>query len=157
MKAELDDMEKRGVIRKVEEPTGWVNSMAIVEKPADGGLSICLDLRHLNEAIKSEHFQLPTIEDITTRMANPESFTMNLDANRGHWQKPLDEENQLLTTFNTSFGRVCYQVTSFGTKTAQDFFQKRRSQKHLSELEGVETDIHDIICILTRKSHMTLI
>ena len=111
----------------------------------------------LFRSIKSEHFQLPTIEDITTRMANAESFTMNLDANRGHWQKPLDEENQLLTTFNTSFGRVCYQVTSFGTKTAQDVFQKRRSQKHLSELEGVETDIHDIICMLTRKSHMTLI
>ena len=33
MKAELDDMEKRGVIRKVEEPTDWINSMAIVEKP----------------------------------------------------------------------------------------------------------------------------
>ena len=25
VKAELDDIEKRGVIRKVEEPTDWVN------------------------------------------------------------------------------------------------------------------------------------
>jgi len=33
VKAELDNMEKRGVIWKVEEPTDWVNSMAIVEKP----------------------------------------------------------------------------------------------------------------------------
>ena len=33
VKAELDDVEKRGVIPKVEEPTDWVNSMAIVEKP----------------------------------------------------------------------------------------------------------------------------
>ena len=63
VKVELDDMEKRGVIRKVEEPTDWVNSMAIVEKP-DGSLRICLDPRHLNKGIKREHFQLPTIEVI---------------------------------------------------------------------------------------------
>ena len=69
MKEELDDVEKRGVIRKVEEPTGWVNSMAIVEKPK-GSLRICLHPRHLNKVIKREHFQLPTIEDITTGMAN---------------------------------------------------------------------------------------
>ena len=68
VKTELEDMEKRGVIRRVEEPTDWVSSMAIVEKP-DGSLRICLDPRHLNKAIKREHFQLPTIEDITTRMA----------------------------------------------------------------------------------------
>ena len=142
VKEELDDMEKRGVVRKVEEPTDWVNSMAIVEKP-NGSLRICLDPRHLNKAIKREHFQLPTIEDITTRMANAKWFT-KLDANRGYWQIPLDEESQLLTTFNTPFGRYCYQVTPFGITSAQEVFQKRMSQ-HFGDLEGVETDIDDII------------
>ena len=74
VKTKLEDMEKRGVIRKVEEPTDWVSFMAIVEKP-DGSLRICLDPSHLNKAIKREHFQLPTIEDITTRMANAKWFT----------------------------------------------------------------------------------
>ena len=97
VKAALDDTEKRGVIRKVEEPNNWVNSMAIVEKP-DGSLRICFDPRHLNKAIKREHFQLPTIEDITTRMANAKWFT-KLDENRGFWQLPLDEGSQLPTTF----------------------------------------------------------
>ena len=142
VKAELNNMEKRRVIRKVEEPTNWVNSMAIVEKP-DGSLRICLDPRHLNKAIKREHFQLPTIEDITTRMANAKWFT-KLDANRGYWQIPLDEESQLLTTFNTPFGRFCYQVAPFGNKSAQQVFQKPRSQ-HFVDLEGVETVIDDII------------
>ena len=131
MKAQLNDMEKRGVIRKVEEPTNWVNSMAIVEKP-DGSLRICLDPRHLNKAIKREHFQLPTIEDITTRMANAKWFT-KLDANRGYWQIPLDEESQLLTTFTTPFGRFCYQVAPFGIKYAQQVFQKPMSQ-HFGDL-----------------------
>ena len=63
----------------MEEPADWLNSVAIVEKP-DGSLCTCLDPRHLNKAIKREHFQLPTIEDITTRMANVKWFT-KLDAN----------------------------------------------------------------------------
>ena len=90
-------------------------------------MRICLDSRLLNKAIKREHFQLPTIEDITTRMANGKWFT-KLDGNRGYWQKPLDEERKLLTTFNTPFGRLCYEVTPFGIKSAQEGFQKRMSQ-----------------------------
>ena len=33
VKTELEDKEKRGVIRSVEEPTNWVSSTAIVQKP----------------------------------------------------------------------------------------------------------------------------
>ena len=127
VKNESDDMERRGVVRKEEEPTDWVISMAVVEKP-NGSLRICLDQRHRNKAIKREHLQLPTIEDNTTRTANAKWFT-KLDTNRGYWQIPLDEESQLLTTFNTPFGWYCYQVTSFGIRFAQVVFQKRMSQR----------------------------
>ena len=116
MKAELDDMEERGVIRKVEERTDRVNSMAIVEK-SDGNLRICLDPRHLNKAIKREHFQVLTIEDITTRMASAKWFT-KLDANWRYWQIPQDEESQLLTTFSTPFGISSYRITPFEVKSA---------------------------------------
>ena len=129
-------MEKRGVIGKVE-PTDWVHSMAIVEKPY-GSLWICLNPRHLNKAIK-----LPTIEDITTRMANAKWFT-KLDSDRRYWQIPPDEESQLLTPFNAPFGRYCYLVTPFGITSAQEVFQKRMSQ-HFGDLEGVITGIDDII------------
>ena len=73
-------MEKRRVTCKVEEPTDCVSSIAIVEK-SDGSFRYCLDPRQLNKAIKREHFQLPTIEDITTRMANAKWFTIKLDTN----------------------------------------------------------------------------
>ena len=116
VKADLENMERRGVIRKVEKATDWVNSMAIVEKP-NGKLRICLDPQHLNKAIKRGYLQLPTIENITTRMANAKWFS-KLDANQGYWQIPLDEESQQLTTFNTPFGRY------FGITSAQEVFQK---------------------------------
>ena len=42
VKAELDNMEALGVIKKQENPTDWVSSMVIVEKKS-GSLRICMD------------------------------------------------------------------------------------------------------------------
>ena len=67
-----------------------------------------------------------------------------LDANHGYWQIPLDKSSQLLTTFNTPFGRYCYRRLPFGIKSAQKVFQKRMAQK-FENLPGVETDIDDIL------------
>ena len=67
IKEELDNIEKTGVIRKIDEPTEWFNSMVVVEKPS-GGLRICMDPRDLNKAIKREYYQLPTFEEITSRL-----------------------------------------------------------------------------------------
>jgi hypothetical protein len=143
IKEALDDMENKGVIRKVEEPTDWVSSMVVVEKPKSKKLRICLDPQMLNRAIKREHFQLPTIEDITTRLAGAQIFT-KLDANHSYWQVPLDPESQILTTFNTPFGRYCYMRMPFGITSAQEVFQKRMSQL-LGDIVGVETDIDDVL------------
>ena len=115
--------------------------MVVVEKP--NGKRICLDPQHLNKAIKREHYQLPTIEDITTRMANATWFS-KLDGNHGYWQIPLNPESQLLTTFNTPFDGYCYVCTPFEIKSAYEVFQKRMNQ-HFGDMEGVETDIDDIL------------
>ncbi|VDI02664.1 Hypothetical predicted protein, partial [Mytilus galloprovincialis] len=52
LKGTLKEMEDKEVIRKVDEPTDWVNSLVVVEKPKTGKLRICLDPRNLNKAIK---------------------------------------------------------------------------------------------------------
>ena len=67
-----------------------------------------------------------------------------LDATHGYWQIPLDESSQLLTTFNTPFGRYFFTRMPFGIKSAQEVFQKRISQ-HFDDIEGVATDIDDIL------------
>ena len=69
LKQTLNEMESMGVIRKVDVPTDWVNSLVVFEKPKSKKLHICLDPRPLNKAIRREHFQLPTLEDITTRLS----------------------------------------------------------------------------------------
>ena len=47
VKEELQRMENGGVIKKQEEPTDWVNSMAIVETPKK--LRICIDPRDVTK------------------------------------------------------------------------------------------------------------
>ena len=97
--------------------------MVVVEKPS-GGLRICLDSRDLNKAIKREYYQLPTFEETASRLSGAKLFT-KLDANKGYWQIPLDEESIRLMTFNTPFGRYQFTRLPYGVYSAQEVFHKR--------------------------------
>ena len=95
-------MEETGVIIKVHEPTKWVNSMVVNEKHS-GKLKICVDPGDINKAIKREQHQLPTQQEITSRLVGAKYFS-KLDATYSYWQIPLNEQISYLTTFNTPFG-----------------------------------------------------
>ena len=56
VKQELDRLVKAGVLAPVDEPTDWVNQMAIATKKRDGSLRICIHPRHLNLSLKREHY-----------------------------------------------------------------------------------------------------
>ena len=85
-------------------PTTWVNSMVVVPKK-NGKLRIWLDAKDLNRAIKREHYPLPTIEDVTTRLHGAKVFT-KLDVRSGFWHVNLDEKSSYLTTFSTPFWKI---------------------------------------------------
>ena len=133
-------MEKDDGIAKVDEPTEWVSSLVVVQKP-DGSLTICMDPKHLNKSLKREHYQLPTFEEISMRLAGVEIFT-KLDANRGYWQIPLEYDSSLLTTVNTP--RYRFKRLPFGVHSAQEVFHKRIEQI-FSDMLNVGTDIDDIL------------
>ncbi|GFO17503.1 polyprotein [Plakobranchus ocellatus] len=136
-------MERKGVIKKVQVPTEWVKGLVIVEKQDSKDIRLCLDPRNLNKAIKREHHPLPTNEEITTRLTGAKEFS-KLEANSGYWQIPLDEDSQLLTTFNTPQGRYCFTRMPFGITSAQEVFHKRIHEA-FEDVVGVETDIDDIL------------
>ena len=102
-----------------------------------------MDPRDLNKAIKREHYQLPTFEEISSRLSRAKVFT-KLDPNKGYWQIPLDEESTKLITFNTPFGRYKYCRLLYGIHSAQEVFHKRVSQ-NFDGISQVETDIDDIL------------
>ena len=139
---ELNRMEKLGVIEKVEKPTDWVNALVVVEKP-NGKLRICLDPRPLNQAIKRQHYRLPTTEEILSEMKGANYFS-KLDASNGYWQIRIDDESSDLLTFNTQFGRYKFNRMPFGIHSASEIFQ-REVTKIISGINGVANSQDDII------------
>ena len=81
LKATLDVMVRDDIIEAVEKPTEWISSMVVITKK-DSKLRICLDPKDLNRAIRRENYQLPTIEDIATRLHGAKVFTV-LDVRHG--------------------------------------------------------------------------
>ena len=105
---------------KVDQPTDWVHNLVIVEKK-NGSLRLCLDPRALNNAIKREHYRIPTIREIASDLAGKKVFS-TLDLKDGYWQVELDEQSSLLYTFNTPFGRYHFTRMPFGLKSASEIF-----------------------------------
>lgn len=105
LKSELDRLWELVRIRKVKEPTNWVSSLVVIEKP-NGKLRICIDPVHLNKALKRSHYPLPVIEDVLPELADVKVFS-KADLNDGFLHIELDNESSLLPTFQTPWGRYC--------------------------------------------------
>ena len=142
LKAELNRMVCLGVIEKVDKPTDWVNSIAIVEK-SNGDIRLCLDPKDLNRAVKREFSQMPTAEETMSRMSGATIFS-KLDASAGYWQVKVDEASSDLLAFNTPFGRFKFKRLPFGVHCASEVFSKRISEI-LDGLDGVAHIQDDII------------
>ena len=132
LKKKLHEMEQKGHVAKVDEPTDWVSSSVYVKK-RNGQLRVCLDPRELNKHVKIPKLCLPTIDDVTSRLAKAQAFTV-LDAKDGFLQMKLDEDSRKLTTFHTPFGRHKWLRMPFGICSAPEEFQR-----HVNEiLKGLE-------------------
>ncbi|RLJ22758.1 hypothetical protein DJ031_00290, partial [bacterium endosymbiont of Escarpia laminata] len=141
IKEKLDEMVQRGIIKPVTEPTAWVSSMLVVVKPDK--LRICIDPRDLNRAICREHYQMPTIEEVATRLTDAKKFSV-FDAKEGFWQKRLDEESSFKTTFNSPFGRFRWTRMPFGISSAPEVWQ-RTMHEFVEDLDGIEVIADDFL------------
>lgn len=120
LRLELERMAQLGVIKAVDEPTDWVNSIVLVKK-TNGSLRICLDPRNLNKAIKRSHFQFPTVNNIKAKLSGA-TFFSTVDANSGFWTINLNENSSKLCTFITPFGRYRFLRLPFGIRSAPEYF-----------------------------------
>lgn len=141
LKLLLEEMRKDKIISVVDYPTEWVNNLQIVEKP-NKALRICLDPIPLNECIQREHYQIPTAEEIFSRLKNKSIFTV-LDLKNGFWQVELDKESSDLTTFMTPFGRFKWNRMPFGINSAPEIFIKKMIQQ-FGHIDGVEIYFDDM-------------
>lgn len=152
LRHELDHMINDGIIAKVTEPTDWVNSIVLVEKPKTGRLRICLDPKALNQNIRRPHYPMPTLDDVTSRLSGAKFFSI-LDITHAYWNVKLDEDSSYLTTFNTPFGRYRFLRLPFGIASSQDIFQKKVNET-FEDLQGVAAIVDDILVFgRTRQEH----
>ena len=142
VRAELENMEKLGVISRIETPTDWCAGMVVVPK-SNKRVRICVDLTKLNENVRRERHPLPAVEQTLAQVAGARVFS-KLDANSGFWQIPLSEVSAPLTTFITPFGRYYFNRLPFGITSAPEHFQ-RRMQAILHGLEGVVCLMDDVL------------
>lgn len=139
---EIEDMEKRGVISRVTEPTSWCSGIVAVPKQ-DGAVRICADLTQLNKAVRREPHPMFTVEESLAKLSGSKIFS-KLDAKSGFWQIPLTEESKPLTTFITPIGRFCFNRLPFGISSASEIFQRAMSEI-LEGVDGVICHTDDIL------------
>ena len=133
-------MEVTGVIVRVE-PNYWCAPMVVVTKKDD--VRICVDLTKLNESVRCERHEMPSVEYTIGQLSDAILFS-KLVANSGFWQFPLADESALLTTFITPFGRFCFKLLPFGISSAPEHFHRRMSAI-LEGIDGVLCQIDDIL------------
>ena len=142
--AELDDMERRGIIEKVgDEPTQWSHPMVIVWKP-NGKIRITIDYTRLNTYVSRPAYPLRTPKDAIDAIKPGDKFFTTLDAKQGYWQLELAEEARPLTTFISQQGRYRFLRAPMGLSATGDEYC-RRGDAALAGVKCVEKVVDDII------------
>ena len=74
LKRELERLHSLGITEKVIEPTPWVSSFVIVQKP-NGQIRVCLDPKDLNKVLRRSHYPTSTVEDILPELSRAKVFS----------------------------------------------------------------------------------
>ena len=75
VKAELERMDKNGIIEKIIKPTDWCCSMVPVGKRGSHDIRICVDLQRLNPPVKREKYTMPILDNILCKVAGSKVFS----------------------------------------------------------------------------------
>ena len=149
---ELNKLVQEGILQPVE-LSEWAAPIVPVVKP-DQSIRICGDFRlTVNQALETERYPLPKIEDILASLAGGERFT-KLDLSKAYLQVQLDEASRKFMVINTHKGLFQYTRMPFGVSSAPSIFQRIMD----SVLQGIPKVIVYIDDILitgsTDKEHL---
>ncbi len=111
VKEQLDKYIRDGHITSVTEPTPWISNMVVIAKPDK--VRICIDPKHLNQALQRSHYHMPTLEDILYKL--PKALPNIRDA---FLHCRLDNESSLMTAFWTPWGQMRWCKLPFGISVA---------------------------------------
>ena len=139
---QLDQMEKVGIIEKVEY-ADWASPMVVVVKP-NKDLRICFDGSvTINPHIETHHYPLPVIDELLASKSGAKYFCV-LDLKGAYQQLIVSDDTKKLLAINTFKGLYAYKRLPFGVKPAATIFQSVMDNI-LKGLGNVQTYIDDIL------------
>ncbi len=152
----LDDLEQRGVIQQVTEPTEWLHPVTFVpKKPGSDKLRLTVDLRKLNTYVKRPQHPVRSAHDCVSSVPPTARFFSTFDAKMGYHQVELDPQSQLLTTFATPWGRYKHVRATMGLTSAGDEYNCR-TDAALATLPNTEKIVDDVLLYdQTWEAHQT--
>ena len=142
MAAEIDSLQKRGIIEPVQGPTPWVSPLVIVPKPS-GAVRLCVDMCRANKAIICQRHPIPTVDEVMLDL-NQSTVFCKLDLCLPFYQLELEEESRSTATFATNIGLFRYTRLFFGVNAAPELYQHVLRQV-LRNCPGTANKADDII------------
>ena len=109
---EMKRMERLGVIMWQEETTVRVGELLVVVQKPNGSVSLCIDPRHLNGAIKRSQYPMKTVDEVA------------------HCLQGANTRWRVLVSMhpNTPIGHYRLTRLHFGVKCAPEIFQRTMNQ-----------------------------
>ena len=138
---ELQRLDRDGVIERVDASPWTSNVVTAVKK--DGGLRLCLNLSDVNRAIIPDRYPLPTMDELTAKLAGSTVFS-KIDLLWGYLQLELAEDKRYLTSFVTHVGVFRFKRLPFGLASGPSAFHQV-IRTILEGLDGCESILDDIL------------
>jgi len=118
-------------------------SNIVTAKKRDGSLRLCVNLSDVNKAIILDTYPLPTMDELTERIAGSTVFS-KVDLLWGYLQLELAEDRRYLTSFVTHEGVYRFHSLPFGLASGPSAFHQV-VRKILDGLDGCVSILDDIL------------
>jgi hypothetical protein len=154
LREELEKMTKAGIIREVHVGSPYNAPMSVIPKRS-GGLRIVVDLRGLNNIIKSQKWPLPNLTELLEGFKDANLFT-SYDFTSAFFHIAIDDKSQPLTAFSAMNRQYMYQRLPMGCKVSPHIFAHAIAKTIPEEMQGrVVSYLDDLVSFDTNeKAHL---